>query len=99
MLVEFANMSFKSTQKWHEAFEEATVKRFRPIMMTTAAMVLGCIPLAITSGAGSEIRKALAGVIISGLCFGTIGTLFLLPRLATMVKELTRNALQKSDSD
>ena len=99
LLVEFANVAFKSTQNWHEAFEEATVKRFRPIMMTTAAMVLGCIPLAITSGAGSEIRKALAGVIISGLCFGTIGTLFLLPRLATMVKELTRNALQKLDSD
>jgi multidrug efflux pump len=88
LLVEFANAAFKQTQNWPQAFEEAVTKRFRPIVMTTAAMVLGCIPLAIASGPGSEIRQAIAGVLISGLCFGTIGTLFLLPRLATKVKDL-----------
>ncbi len=88
LLVEFANAAFKQTQNWPQAFEEAVAKRFRPVIMTTAAMVLGCIPLAIASGPGSEIRKAIAGVLISGLCFGTVGTLFLLPRLATMVKNL-----------
>lgn len=88
LLVEFANSAFKQTQNWQRAFEEAVTKRFLPIVMTTAAMVLGCIPLAIASGPGSEIRQAIAGVLISGLCFGTISTLFLLPRLATIVKNM-----------
>ena len=55
-------------------------------MMTTAAMVLGCIPLSLASGPGAEIRQSLAGVLIGGLCFGTISTLFLFPKLATFVK-------------
>lgn len=90
LLVEFANASFKQTNDWGKAFADSIDKRFRPVVMTTAAMILGCIPLVITSGPGSEIRKSLAGVLISGLCFGTVGTLFLLPHLAAMIKNAKR---------
>lgn len=96
LLVEFANVAYKQNQNWRDAFEESVAKRFRPIMMTTAAMVLGCIPLAITSGPGSEIRKAIAGVLISGLCFGTAGTLFLLPKLAVVLKTINLRLVQRS---
>jgi len=86
LLVEFANKAYSETSDWNLAFEKSLNKRFRPIMMTTAAMVLGCIPLSLASGPGAEIRQSLAGVLIGGLCFGTISTLFLFPRLATFVK-------------
>ncbi len=88
LLVEFSNKSNENgaAKNWIEAFEQSVNKRFRPIMMTTAAMVLGCVPLAIVSGPGAEIRQSLAGVLIGGLCFGTMGTLFLFPRLAAWAK-------------
>jgi len=72
--------------QWSEAFERSIKKRFRPIIMTSAAMVLGCIPLSLASGPGAEIRRSLAGVLIGGLCFGTFGAVFLIPRLATLAK-------------
>lgn len=88
LLVEFANKEneYKVFKKWNHAFEQSVQKRFRPILMTTAAMVLGCIPLSIASGPGAEIRQSLSGVLIGGLCFGTLGTLFLFPRLAGFAK-------------
>lgn len=88
LLVEFAKGA-AAAENWRDAFEQSVNKRFRPIMMTTAAMVLGCVPLALVSGPGAEIRQSLAGVLIGGLCFGTIGTLFLFPRLAAWVKEVS----------
>lgn len=72
-------------------FRKNTYGSYKPIMMTTAAMVvLGCIPLSLASGPGAEIRQSLAGVLIGGLCFGTISTLFLFPRLAAFVKKANR---------
>lgn len=86
LLIEFANHAKDKTVQWSEAFERSVKKRFRPIIMTTAAMVLGCIPLSLASGPGAEIRRSLAGVLIGGLCFGTFGAVFLFPRLATLAK-------------
>lgn len=95
LLVEFANNAYAKVQSWENAFEQSVNKRFRPIIMTTAAMVLGCVPLALASGPGAEIRKSLAGVLIGGLCFGTTGTLFLFPKLATLIKEFNFKNFQK----
>ena len=89
LLVEFANKAYSETGDWNLAFEQSVNKRFRPIMMTTAAMVLGCIPLSLASGPGAEIRQSLAGVLIGGLCFCTASTLFFFPRLAAFVKKLS----------
>jgi len=53
--------------------------RLRPILMTTGAMVLGALPLAIASGAGAEARHQIGWVIVGGMSFGTLLTLFVVP--------------------
>jgi multidrug efflux pump len=62
-----------------EAIEQATAIRLRPILMTTAAMVLGVVPLIIASGAGAVSRFQMGVVIASGLAIGTLFTLFVVP--------------------
>jgi multidrug efflux pump len=65
------------------SIDEAIVKsckiRLRPILMTTFAMVLGALPLAMAHGAGSESRRQLGWVIVGGMSIGTIFTLFVIP--------------------
>ena len=58
---------------------EAAVMRLRPILMTTGAMVLGAVPLAIATGAGAQSRQAIGWVIVGGMSFGTLLTLFVVP--------------------
>jgi multidrug efflux pump len=62
-----------------EAIEEAAGVRLRPILMTTAAMVFGVVPLVIASGAGAAGRQAMGLVIFTGLSIGTLFTLFVVP--------------------
>jgi multidrug efflux pump len=62
-----------------DAIEHAAGVRLRPILMTTAAMVLGVIPLVIASGAGAAGRFAMGLVISTGLAIGTLFTLFVVP--------------------
>jgi len=79
LLVEFANdMQLRGGSK-REAIERAAAIRLRPILMTTAAMVLGVIPLIVASGAGAVSRYNMGLVIASGLSIGTLFTLFVLP--------------------
>jgi multidrug efflux pump len=59
--------------------------RLRPILMTTAAMVAGLVPLLNASGAGAESRFAIGVVIVCGLAVGTLFTLFVLPSLYTYI--------------
>ena len=59
--------------------------RLRPILMTTGAMVLGVIPLAYASGAGAESRQQIGWVLVGGLTFGTILTLFVVPAAYTLI--------------
>ena len=54
-------------------------KRLRPILMTTAAMILGAIPLALATGAGAESRQQIGWVIVGGMSLGTLLTLFVVP--------------------
>lgn len=58
---------------------ESASLRLRPILMTTAAMVLGALPLAISAGAGAESRATIGWVIIGGMTIGTLFTLFVVP--------------------
>ena len=58
---------------------EAAGLRLRPILMTTGAMVLGALPLALASGAGAESRQQIGWVIVGGMAFGTLLTLFVIP--------------------
>ncbi|MCU0811458.1 MAG: efflux RND transporter permease subunit [Thiobacillaceae bacterium] len=88
LIVEFANQLRARGHDKVKAVIEAASLRLRPILMTTAAMVLGAVPLAITSGAGAESRSPIGWVIVGGLLLGTLLTLFVIPVAYTL---LTRN--------
>ncbi len=79
LIVEFANQLRARGMAKIEAVVEASVLRLRPILMTTGAMVLGSIPLAIATGAGAEGRRAIGWVIVGGLLVGTLFTLYVVP--------------------
>jgi multidrug efflux pump len=79
LIVEFANQLRGRGLEAAEAVAEAATLRLRPILMTTGAMVLGALPLALASGAGAEARQAIGWVIVGGLLVGTLFTLFVIP--------------------
>ena len=79
LIVEFANELQMEGKSKREAVETAAAIRLRPILMTTAAMVLGVIPLIMASGAGALSRFAMGLVIASGIAIGTLFTLFVVP--------------------
>ena len=85
LIVEFANTLQQQGKSKREAIEEACGIRLRPILMTTAAMVLGVIPLIIASGAGAVSRFNMGLVIASGLSIGTLFTLFVVPAVYMMI--------------
>jgi multidrug efflux pump len=68
-----------------EAVKEAAALRLRPILMTTGAMVLGAVPLAIATGAGAEARRPIGWVIVGGLLLGTLLTLYVIPAAYTLL--------------
>ncbi|MGA8278382.1 MAG: efflux RND transporter permease subunit [Rhodanobacteraceae bacterium] len=79
LIVQFANQMQKGGMSKREAIEHAAAVRLRPILMTTAAMVLGVLPLVIASGAGAAGRHNMGLVIFTGLAIGTLFTLFVVP--------------------
>jgi multidrug efflux pump len=89
LIVDFANHRLDEGVSTVEAILEAASQRLRPVLMTTGAMVFGSIPLMIASGAGSEARKAIGLVLVAGLAFGTVLTLFVIPVFYSFVKSHT----------
>jgi multidrug efflux pump len=81
LIVEFANELQAAGRSKLDAIVEASSVRLRPILMTTAAMVLGVLPLVIASGAGAAGRKSMGIVIFTGLSIGTLFTLFVVPAM------------------
>jgi multidrug efflux pump len=79
LIVEFANQLRTQGYPIGEAVVEAATFRLRPILMTTGAMVLGAVPLALATGAGAESRQDIGWVIVGGLLVGTFFTLFVIP--------------------
>ena len=79
LIVQFANESQRAGLTKRDAIEHAAAVRLRPILMTTAAMVLGVIPLVIATGAGAAGRFSMGLVIATGLSIGTLFTLFVVP--------------------
>jgi len=79
LIVEFSNQLQEKGMSIHDAVVEAAVLRLRPILMTTGAMVLGALPLALAVGAGAESRKQIGWVIVGGMLVGTLFTLFVIP--------------------
>ncbi len=79
LIVEFANQLQERGKSKLEAVIDAAALRLRPILMTTGAMVLGSVPLAIATGAGAEARNQIGWVIVGGMAIGTFFTLFVVP--------------------
>jgi len=79
LIVQFANDSQRAGMSKREAIEHAAAVRLRPILMTTAAMVLGVMPLVVAAGAGAAGRFNMGLVISTGLAIGTVFTLFVVP--------------------
>lgn len=90
LMVEFANQLRGRGRSLEEAAREAAMLRFRPIMMTVISTVLGAVPLVLASGAGAEGRRAIGLVIVGGMSFATLLTLFLIPSLYTLLGMLTQ---------
>ena len=86
LMVEFANkLREQEGFGLREAIEHAASVRLRPILMTTAAMVAGMVPLILAEGAGAQSRFAIGLVIASGMSIGTIFTLFVTPAIYTLI--------------
>jgi multidrug efflux pump len=85
LIVEFANQLQEQGKQKLVAVIESASMRLRPILMTTAAMVLGAIPLALATGAGAESREQIGWVIVGGMSIGTLLTLFIVPAFYMLI--------------
>jgi len=85
LIVEFANQMREQGMDMFEAVVKAASQRLRPILMTTGAMVLGAVPLALSTGAGAESRIQIGWVIVGGMTLGTLLTIFVVPTMYTLL--------------
>jgi multidrug efflux pump len=85
LIVEFANQMVEAGRDRMSAALEAATLRLRPILMTTGAMVLGAVPLALATGAGANARQQIGWTIVGGMTVGTLFTLFVVPTVYTLV--------------
>jgi multidrug efflux pump len=85
LIVEFANQLREQGMDTRAAILQSAAQRLRPIMMTTGAMVLGAVPLAIATGAGAESRQQIGWVIVGGMSLGTLLTVFVVPTMYTLL--------------
>ena len=90
LIVEFTNQLRGQGMEMVDALVKASAQRLRPILMTTGAMVLGAIPLALAHGAGAESRIQIGWVIVGGMSLGTLLTVFVVPTMYTL---FARNAI------
>jgi multidrug efflux pump len=102
LIVEFSNQLRRQGMAVRDAVVTAASLRLRPIMMTTCAMVLGALPLALASGAGAESRRQIGWVIVGGMSLGTLLTIFVVPTVYTWFArkrvpgEITERALEET---
>ena len=85
LLVEFANQLREQGMEMVDAIKKSAAQRLRPILMTTGAMVLGALPLALATGAGAESRRQIGWVIVGGMSLGTLLTIFVVPTMYTLL--------------
>ncbi len=90
LITEFANQLRDEGMDRHDAIVHAAVLRLRPIIMTTAATVLGALPLAVATGAGAASLQSIGMVIVGGVLFGTFVSLFMIPVAYTILSARKR---------
>ena len=89
LIVEFTNQLRAEGMEMVTALVQAASQRLRPILMTTGAMVLGAVPLAIAKGAGAESRSQIGWVIVGGMSLGTLLTIFVVPVMYSLLARKT----------
>jgi multidrug efflux pump len=89
LIVEFANQLRHGGMSMVDAIVKAASQRLRPILMTTGAMVLGALPLALSTGAGAESRSQIGWVIVGGMSLGTLLTIFVVPTMYSIFARKT----------
>ena len=98
LIVEFANQLQMQGQSALTAACESATLRFRPILMTAIATILGAVPLALASGAGGETRNAMGIVIVGGLALSSLLTLFVVPIVYVLMDQLSVRLTGKSSA-
>ncbi|MDR2794856.1 MAG: efflux RND transporter permease subunit [Holosporaceae bacterium] len=96
LIVDFANTIFEEGASAIDAVKQAAHLRLRPILMTTFAMVIGSVPLALASGAGAASRKQIGWAIVGGMSFGTLFTLFIVPIVYIFLARLKQQTVVKT---
>jgi len=96
LIVDFTNKLKSEGYSVKEALLEAGKERLRPILMTTLAMVFGMLPIALASGAASEIKNGMAWVIIGGLTSSMILTLFVVPSMYIIIEGILKRFSSKT---
>ncbi|MBF6022479.1 efflux RND transporter permease subunit [Lysobacter niastensis] len=91
LIVEFANQLRDEGRSIHEAIVEASSVRLRPILMTSIATVVGAIPLVLAGGPGSASRATIGIVVIFGVSFSTLLSLFVVPAFYVLLAKFTRS--------
>jgi multidrug efflux pump len=91
LIVEFANQLRDDGRSVRDAIAEASAVRLRPILMTAAATIMGAVPLVVAGGPGSASRATIGVVIISGVAFSTLLTLFVVPAFYALLAPFTRS--------
>jgi HAE1 family hydrophobic/amphiphilic exporter-1 len=100
LIVEFAKTRFEQGQDLVEAALEGARLRLRPILMTSFAFILGCLPLWIASGSGAVSRRILGTVVITGMLAATSIAIFLIPLVFVLIERLaTRRSQQAQPRD
>jgi HAE1 family hydrophobic/amphiphilic exporter-1 len=89
LIVEFAKIRVDNGMDAAQAALEAAKLRLRPILMTSLAFIIGCLPLAIASGAGAGARNSMGTAVVGGMTIATILGLFLIPVLFVIVERIT----------
>jgi multidrug efflux pump len=99
LIVEFANQRMEHGLAKYEAVVEAATARLRPILMTSMAVVLGSVPIAFALGAGAKSRVSLGIVIIGGMLFSLVLTLYVIPMMYVLIASKTRRDPDAEDPD
>ncbi|MBL4679084.1 MAG: efflux RND transporter permease subunit, partial [Mucilaginibacter sp.] len=95
LIVDFTNQLKEEGRPVEDALIEAGRERLRPILMTTLAMILGMLPIALATGAGAEIKSGMAWVIIGGLTSSMVFTVFVVPAMYLIIEKI-KNRFQRS---
>ncbi|MFN5875973.1 MAG: efflux RND transporter permease subunit, partial [Ignavibacteria bacterium] len=98
LIVEFANQQHEHGASWNDAAMASAQSRFRPILMTSLATILGAVPIAFSLGAASTSRVGLGVAVVGGMFIATFLTLLVLPSLYVLLSKLKRAPKQRSAS-